>query len=132
MSLSCTADGLPIPSIQWLKDGCLLQTELNDRFFITEEVVSDHVYNLAETTRSTLTLFELNSVDSGVYTCQVYNGIGLVAVLEEPYSFMIPRGKLYYELGIIITTTSDMFICLLLYISTHSCGRLLCQLSLPE
>ena len=95
ISLSCTADGLPIPNIQWFKDGRLLQTELNDRLFVTEEVVLDRVYNLAETARSTLTLFELNSVDSGEYTCRAYNEIGLVAVLREPYSLIVPRGKLY-------------------------------------
>ena len=88
------ADGIPIPGIQWLMEGHIIQTEENDRFQVIEEVVFDPVYNLAETLRSTLKIDNVTERDSGMYLCRASNDVGTDPILQEPYLLNVPDGML--------------------------------------
>ena len=88
----CTADGAPIPSITWFKDGCRVQTTLNRRFDISENLVSGFQPHLPRARRSVLTLSELREEDAGNYFCGVSNEVD-TAILAEPYTLIISRGK---------------------------------------
>ena len=82
-----------MPNIIWLKDGRLVQTELNDRFSVIEEIVPGFVYDLADTLKSTLTILNLSERDGGSYLCRAVNGFRSAAVLQQPYHLTIPHGK---------------------------------------
>ena len=92
MSLVCTADGVPTPTLNWFKDGCLLEVALNKRYRIAEAVVPGFQAHIPQALRSTLTLAELDEKDSGNYSCVASNEID-TAILAQPYMLTISRGK---------------------------------------
>ena len=92
VSFVCTADGAPIPSITWFKDGCRVQATLNRRFDISENLVSGFQPHLPRARRSVLTLSELREEDAGNYSCGVSNEVD-TAILAEPYTLIASRGK---------------------------------------
>ena len=64
----CEADGRPLPTILWKRNGVVLSNTTN--IYITEEAVGDF------TLISTLTLVNATLEDIGVYECNASNDIG--------------------------------------------------------
>lgn len=96
----CTVDGVPLPtSVVWLKDGRLLQTELNDRFRVVEEDATPFSPYILSARRSTLTISNLTTSDGGRYSCSASNDVG-IAVLTPAYELTVnePGIALYADL----------------------------------
>ena len=73
ISLGCTADGVPLPDITWLKDGCPLAQLQATRFQITERVVPGFRAHVLEARESVLTIEESMEQDAGAYSCRATN-----------------------------------------------------------
>ena len=88
--LSCTADGVPLPDIVWLKNGCPLSTHIaqSTRFMVTEKVVAGFRFHVPEARESTLTLTNSKESDGGEYTCRARNEID-AAYLSTPHSVTV-------------------------------------------
>ena len=74
---TCTAIGISSPDITWLKDG----TSLSGDFNITEDRLSSD--GLHFITLSVLTLCDLESSDSGQYSCVASNNISTGQVTDS-------------------------------------------------
>ena len=92
ISLVAIADGIPQPSILWLRDGIALQTSLNVRFEVMEEVVPGIRVDIPFALKSTLTIWGLTNADTGEYSCRASNKIGMAVVLLEPYQVVVIPG----------------------------------------
>ena len=64
----CEAEGRPLPSIVWKRNGGVLSNSTN--IYITEEEVGDSILV------STLTLVNATLNDAGVYECIASNDVG--------------------------------------------------------
>ena len=62
MIFRCDADGKPPPSLFWTKDGCELNTSLDDRIIFSED-------------KKTLIIKGLKRTDSGNYVCVAANDV---------------------------------------------------------
>lgn len=94
VSLNCTADGLPQPSIVWRKDGQLI---ING----TKRSIDTSVGIGFRTTipgvlliNSTLTINSLIASDSGNYSCRADNEANFGAVLTFSYTVRVVERKL--------------------------------------
>ena len=58
----CDADGKPPPSFFWTKDGCELNTSLDDRIKFSED-------------KKTLSIMDVKRTDSGNYRCKATNDV---------------------------------------------------------
>ena len=92
ITLTCTVDAAPLPDIVWLRNGRYLQTSLNDKFRLVVETIASIRSDIDDARRSTLTIFNLTSSDSGSYLCRASNGFSRPAVLE-PYYLVVNQGK---------------------------------------
>lgn len=74
-SLVCTADGVPLPDITWLKYGCPItrHIEQSSRFQITERVVPGFREHVPEAKESVLTIEDSTEHDAGTYSCRATN-----------------------------------------------------------
>ena len=82
ITLTCTVDAAPLPHIVWLRNGLFLETTLNDKFQLVVETVASIRSDIDDARRSTLTIFNLTSSDSGFYLCRGSNGFGQPAMFE--------------------------------------------------
>lgn len=102
----CTADGAPIPSITWFKDGCRVQATMNRRFNVSETLVSGFQPHLPQARRSVLALSDLREEDAGNYSCGVSNEVD-TAILTEPYTLIVSRGKTPLAQSVAASLTSS-------------------------
>ena len=81
-SLSCTADGVPLPDITWLKDDCPLtrHIELSSRFQTIEHVIPGFRGHVPEAKESILTVKESMEHDSGFYSCRATNTLSTISL----------------------------------------------------
>ena len=81
-SLSCTADGVPLPDITWLKDDCPLtrHIKLSSRIQITEHVIPGFRVNVSEAKESILTVEDSMERDSGFYSCRATNTLSTTSL----------------------------------------------------
>ena len=88
--LSCTADGVPLPDIVWLKNGCPLSTHIaqSTRFTVTETVVDGFRVHVPEAKQSILTITNSKESDGGEYTCRARNKID-TAYLSTPHTVAV-------------------------------------------
>ena len=86
--LECSADGFPLPSIEWTHNGTVVQED-NDRVTITEEV------SVEVSLTSRLTVGDTSLTDSGEYRCiamstaafpDVNSSLALVLIQGQPFS----------------------------------------------
>ena len=75
VSLTCTADGVPLPDITWLKDDCPLtrHIELSNWYQITERVIMGIRPHVPEARESVLVLANSRERDTGAYSCRATN-----------------------------------------------------------
>ena len=109
VSLVCTTDGVPTPTVNWFKDGCLLEVALNRRYQIAEEMVPGFQAHILQALRSTLVLPELDEKDSGNYSCVASNEID-TAILNQTYELTVSRGKVLPEHKVQVSNLTDLSI----------------------
>ena len=63
MTLSCTADGNPLPTISWTKNGSPINVHDNSSIIFSED-------------KKQLTITNLSRTDSGEYRCVAKNTLG--------------------------------------------------------
>ena len=95
VSFSCTADGIPLPSIVWTFNGTLLQTTLNPRLNLHQQLLPGEPFrtHIPQALRSTLTIGNLLHSDSGNYRCRGDNGAGQPAVLTPSFRLTVNRSE---------------------------------------
>lgn len=97
VNLTCLADGVPRPeTIIWFKNGLYLNpAALSDRVQLTEFEVSGFRENGSYFgTQSVLTISSVSpALDSGLYTCRSSNGLGLPAIIDEPFVVDVTDGE---------------------------------------
>ena len=89
ITLTCTVDAAPLPDIVWLRNGRFLQTSFNDKFRLVVETITSIRSDIDDARRSTLTIFNLTSSDSGSYLCRASNGFGRPAVFNALFLTVI-------------------------------------------
>ena len=94
ITLTCTVDAAPLPDIVWLRNGLFIETTLNDKFQLVVETVASIRSDIDDARRSTLTIFNLTSRDSGSYLCRASNGFGRPAVFRTSQLIVISGMKL--------------------------------------
>ena len=77
ISLKCTADGVPLPDITWLKDGCPLSQHIqqSSRFQVSERTIPGFRVHVPEAKESVLTIEESTEQDAGTYSCRATNEV---------------------------------------------------------
>ena len=92
VSFTCTADGVPAPTIAWLRDNRALLINLDNRLSVETTTLPGLRPYITESRRSVLTISDLTVKDSGRYSCKATNGIGTDAVLQDPYRLDVSAG----------------------------------------
>ena len=92
VSFTCTADGVPTPTIAWLRDNTALLVNLDNRLSVETTTLPGLRLYITESRRSVLTISDLTVKDSGRYSCKATNGIGTDAVLQDPYQLDVSAG----------------------------------------
>ena len=71
VSFTCTADGVPTPTIAWLRDNTALLVNLDNRLSVETTTLPGLRPYITESRRSVLTISDLTVKDSGRYSCKV-------------------------------------------------------------
>ena len=93
-SFNCTADGVPVPTIVWRKNGQLLVSGDRRSIVYTNTSVGFRIRNIPGVMKitSVLTITDLTGSDSGNYSCRVDNG-GRPAILTKPFQLTVLECK---------------------------------------
>ena len=91
VSFNCTADGVPRPVIVWRKNRQLLLSTKRKTIVSSEHSNGFHSHYFPTT--SMLTITDLRGSDNGSYSCEVKNGVNIVAVLTTPYVLHVIERK---------------------------------------
>lgn len=80
VSFECRADGYPLPSIAWLRNGRVIIASLSGGKFEVETMTLAEGLrsDLLETAVSVLTINNLSPLDDGEYTCRASNSVNNV------------------------------------------------------
>ena len=92
VSINCTADGVPVPTIVWRKDGQLIIP--SSRRSTSSKNYPGFRSNITGTT-STLTITDLTGSDNGTYSCRALNEANIGVVLDTPYQLTVVACKCY-------------------------------------
>ena len=102
ISLNCTADGIPTPTIVWMNNGQLIV--LNNKRSISVQLSagfrSNNNFDTVRTT-SILTINDLTGSDNGSYSCRADNKANIGAVLNAPYQLAVIECKKTAPLSLI-------------------------------
>ena len=95
VSFNCTADGIPMPTIVWRKNGQLLIP--NNKRNIAQlsnstGFRSNTIPGVVQVT-SILTITDLTGSDNGSYSCRADNEANIGAVLTIPYQLTVVERK---------------------------------------
>ena len=105
MTLTCTADGVPTPSVTWFRNGELVIDEIGSKFTISETVLPNGLRpGIPESVSSSLTVSDLVTKDDGEYSCSAKNGVGTPTISQTPYTLTVTAGQLNYD--VMMTSTS--------------------------
>ena len=89
VSFNCTADGVPTPSIKWLKGGTVVSTSVGKQYKLAEKRIPTGLRdNINESISSVLTIFGMTESDTGLYVCAANNGRGR-AVVGTPFNLTV-------------------------------------------
>ena len=92
ISFNCTAEGIPMPTIVWRKDGQLI-IQNNKRHISSKSSTGFH-----SGVTSTLIISDVTGSDNGSYSCRADNEANIGAVLTIPYQLtVVERKQLYYD-----------------------------------
>ena len=90
ITFSCSADGVPTPSISWFKDNTFISTESGKKFELAETTVATGVReNINETFTSVLSVIGVTENDAGLYKCSASNGRGSNYVVRPPFNLTV-------------------------------------------
>ena len=90
ISFSCSADGVPNPTISWFKDDTIISAESGKKFDLTEATIDGGIReNINETFTSVLSIFGIAESDAGVYKCSAANGRGSNYVIQLPFNLTV-------------------------------------------
>lgn len=90
VSFSCSADGVPTPSISWFKDNSFITTTSVKKFELNESTVQMGIReNINETFNSMLTIVSVAESDAGLYMCIASNGRGLNDGVQPPFNLTV-------------------------------------------
>lgn len=96
ISLNCSADGIPQPTIAWRKDGQLIIIANSKRNIMSSGGVygfrSNDIPEVLQTT-STLTIRQLRGSDNGNYSCRADNEANIGAILKVPFTLQVVERK---------------------------------------
>ena len=95
VSFNCTADGIPMPTIVWRKNGQLIIS--NNKRNVTQlsnstGFRSNTIPGVVQVT-SVLTITDLTGSDNGSYSCRADNEAKIGAVLTTPYQLTVVERK---------------------------------------
>ena len=97
--LTCASDGIPRPKILWIRDGAVIDPNLQSRLSVSSTTIPafrtdirGH-FGLEWGSNSTLTITALTEADSGSYSC-VTSNIEQVRPTRQnpPYQLTVKRG----------------------------------------
>lgn len=111
VSLVCRADGVPLPEISWLKDGCPLSRAVRElsRFHVTQRLIPGFRSHIPEAVESVLMIDDSVESDSGAYSCRATNELN-AAYLPNPHQVKI-NSKMILKLGLHYTMTLTIYSC---------------------
>ena len=90
VSFSCSADGVPTPSISWFKDNTFISTESVKKFELAETTVDTGIReNINETFTSVLSIVGVAESDTGLYECSASNGRGSNDVIQPAFNLTV-------------------------------------------
>lgn len=106
---SCENDGRPKPIVSWFKDKQMLN-------------LTDHKYQLVN--GSSLKIFRVHQVDSGLYECSVYNRYGRISrdfnvTVNQNTVFIKGMSKRHILLIVVISLFSLISLILLILVSVY-------------
>ena len=92
VTFKCSAYGVPIPIIQWIKNGnAVFQS---NRFSISSSGVLNQSIHEKQVVHSNLTVSDIQLYDDGNYTCKADNLFGVPASLAIDYTLSVTDSKL--------------------------------------
>ena len=95
VSFNCTADGVPIPTIVWRKDGQLIIPSNRRSLSLSSNSTgfrSNTIPGVVQVT-SILTITDLTGPDNGSYSCRADNEANIGAVLTTSYQLTVVERK---------------------------------------
>ena len=84
LELSCQFEGKPLPTVQWLKAGSVIEENPN-KYEITVDNVSD------KSVKSLLKIFNLDHGDNGTYLCHSKNAHNSATAIVEALVLDVPE-----------------------------------------
>ena len=94
VSINCTADGIPMPTIVWRKNGQLIipSSRRSTSSKIYTGFCSSIIPGILQIT-SILTITDLTGFDNGSYSCRAVNEANIGVILDTPYQLTVVRRK---------------------------------------
>ena len=90
VSFNCSADGVPTPTITWLKDESIVSESVGKKFKVTNETISTGLReNINESVNSVLLVVGITEEDAGLYVCKATNGRGQNDVIQTPFNLTV-------------------------------------------
>ena len=86
--LQCTANGLPRPSIQWLRNGAILLGDEANLVVTSESIESDNGDSILNRT-SVLQISKLQLSDDAEYACRAVNGFVAPIIGQNVWEFRL-------------------------------------------
>ena len=96
VTFSCSADGVPTPSISWFKDSTFISADSGKKFELTETTITTTGIreNINETFTSVLSVVGVAESDAGLYECSASNRRGSNAVIQPPFNLTVTPAPL--------------------------------------